>query len=181
MPSDFPAAFAALRDVLKRHSAGLTVLADTPTDYTLITPATGPNKKPLWFGAVLLKKSAVTFHLMPLYYNRTLEATIPPELLARKQGKTCFNFQRPDAAMFAHLDSLTRQARERWESAGFLNPGPITQDQLNASLLAGGENPDAIAKARRAKGKGAAAKRAASLAKKAKSRPKPKARRRARA
>ena len=57
MASDYPAAFAALREILKRHGRGLIVHADTPTDFTLITPAIGPNKKPIWFGAVLLKKT----------------------------------------------------------------------------------------------------------------------------
>ena len=39
MATDFPAAFAALRDVLKKHSSGMVVQADTPTDYTLATRA----------------------------------------------------------------------------------------------------------------------------------------------
>src|SRR6185369_11425720 len=97
MASDFPGAFAALREVLKKHSSGMVVVKDSAVDYTLASPTIGPNKKPMWFGCVLLKKSAVTYHLMPLYFNPKLQAAIPAELLPRKQGKTCFNFQRPDA------------------------------------------------------------------------------------
>ena len=83
MASDFPGAFAALREIMKRHSAGLIVQSDTPTDFTVITPAIGPNKKPIWFGCVLSKKSAVTYHLFSLYFNPALEAKVPPELLRR--------------------------------------------------------------------------------------------------
>jgi hypothetical protein len=133
VPSDFPAAFAALREIMRKHADGMIVLVDTPVDFTLVSPAIGPNKKPLWFGAVLLKKSAVTYHLMPLYYNPTLQAAVPAELLARKQGKTCFNFQRPDAALFAELDELTRLGRETWQRIGFLQPGPIPRERFEAA------------------------------------------------
>src|SRR6266436_2147195 len=112
MPTDFPAAFTALREILKKYSDGMIVHADKPGDFTLTTQSIGANKKPIWFGCVLLKKSAVTYHLFPLYFNPKLRATIPPELLPRKQGKTCFNFQRPDDGLFAQLDALTGRARE---------------------------------------------------------------------
>jgi hypothetical protein len=163
VPDDFRAAFAELRDILKRHSTGMLVKTDTPTDFTLVTSACGPNKQPMWFGAVLLKKSAVTYHLMPLYYNPTLQAAVPAELLARKQGKSCFNFRRPDADLFAKLDALTQRSRDAWAKYGFLDPGPITPERMNAALRAGGEDPDALAKLRKSKGKQAAAKRAATL------------------
>ncbi len=165
MPTDFPGAFAALRQILKRHVAGMIVQADTPSEFTLVTPAMGPNKKPLWFGAVLSKKSAVTYHLMPLYYNPKLKAAIAPELRARMQGKTCFNFQRPDPALFARLDELTRLGREQWERAGFLEPGPIPPERFAAALQSAGEDPAAIAEQRKAKAAQAAPKRAATLRK----------------
>jgi hypothetical protein len=90
MPADFPAAFEQLREILRRHADGMTVLKDEPNDFTVITRAIGPNKKPIWFGAVMMKKSAVTYHLFPLYFNPALQATVSPELAKRKQGKTCF-------------------------------------------------------------------------------------------
>ena len=161
MASDFAGAFAQLRDILKKHCDGMVVQADTPTDFTVVCRSMTANNKPLWFGCVLMKKSAVTYHVMPLYFNPKLQETISPELAARKQGKTCFNFQRPDAALFAQLDELTARAREHFERAGFLAPGPIAPQRMDAALRAGGEDPRAIAKLRKAKGKAAAAKRAA--------------------
>jgi hypothetical protein len=164
--ADFPAAFAVLRDILKSHSAGMLVHADTPADYTLISPAIVAKGKPLYFGCVLLKKSAVTYHLFPLYFNPKLQAAIPAELLLRKQGKTCFNFQRPDSKLFAQLNTLTKLARESFERHGLLNPGPVAPETFNTALRAGGEDPDAIAKLRKSKGKAAAKKRAATIKKK---------------
>jgi hypothetical protein len=167
MVTDFPAAFAALRRILLNQATGMVVKSDTPGECTLVTPAIGPSKKPLWFGAVMSKKSAVTYHLMPLYYNPALQAAIAPELRARMQGKTCFNFQRPDAALFGKLDELTRLGRECWERAGFLEPGPIPPERFAAALRSAGEDPVAIAEQRKAKGAQAAAKRAATLRKRA--------------
>jgi hypothetical protein len=164
MPTaDFPAAFSALRDILKAHSTGMIVHADTPTDFTVTSPAMVAKDKPLWFGCVLMKKSAVTYHLFPLYFNPKLQAAIPDVLLPRKQGKTCFNFQRPDSALFAQLDTLTRQAREAFERTGLLNPGPVTPETFTSALRAGGEDPDAIAGLRKSKGKAAAKKRAVTI------------------
>lgn len=163
MSSDFPAAFAELREILRRHADGMIVQSDTPTEFTLITPAIGPNKKPIWFGCVSLKKSAVTYHLMPLYMNAALERSIPAELLARKQGKTCFNFQRPDPDLFAKLDALTGEARASFARGGFLTPGPITTERIEAAVGAAGGDADALARTRKAKGEAAARKRTATL------------------
>jgi hypothetical protein len=163
--SDFPGAFIALRNILKRHADGMIVLADKPTEYTLASPGLGPNGKPMWFGCVLSKKSAVTYHLMPLYYNPKLQSAISPELLARKQGKTCFNFKHADPVLFAQLDALTKQGREQWQRLGFLEPGPIPPERFADALRAGGHDPAALMKVRAAKGKAAAANRSRTLRK----------------
>ncbi len=141
VPTDFPGAFTALCEILRRHADGLIVHIDKPNDFTVPTPAIGPNKKPIWFGAVLWKKSAVTYHLFPLYFNPKLQAAVPPELMRRKQGKTCFNFQRPDPALFAQLDALTRLGREHFQHAGLLQPGPVAMEALKARTQARCEPP----------------------------------------
>ena len=148
MPTDFAGAFAALRDVLKKHAEGLVVLNDTSADYTVASPAIGPNGKPMWFGSVQSRKSAVSYHLMPLYFNPKLEATIAPELLPRKQGKTCFNFQRPDPDLFSDLDELTARAREQWKARGFLSPGTISGEQMEQAVKEAGTDMDALSRRR---------------------------------
>lgn len=165
MPQDFAGAFAALRTILKRHSKGLNVLQDDAANYTVLTPAIGPNGKPIYFGSVMLKKSAVTYHLFPLYFNPKLQSVVAKELLPRKQGKTCFNFKAPDAALFEKLDDLTRLAREHFQTAGLCDAGEASPGKLENALRAGGADLEALAKLRKAKGKAAAKKRAATIAK----------------
>lgn len=171
MPKDYPLAFATLRDMLKKHSTGLRIIADTPAEFTVVTHSIGPNGQPMWFGCVKVGKSAVSYHLMPLYFNPKLEATIPDELRPRKQGKTCFNFQSPDDRLFAMLDELTRTAREQWQRQGLLEPGPVSPEKLAGALRAAGVDPDKVAAERAKKGKQAAAKRAATLRKREPDRP----------
>lgn len=149
MPNDHSAVFGALREILRKHSRGLLVLSDTPTDFTLATRAVLLNKQPMWFGCVKSGKSAVSYHLMPLYVNPRLQAAVPPELLPRKQGKTCFNFKRPDPKLFAMLDELTRLGREQFEKHGLLEPGPISREKIDAAARAGGAKVQARSKGRR--------------------------------
>ena len=148
MTAEFAAAFAALRDVLKKQSAGMVVQADTPTEYTLVTRAVLPNKQPMWFGCVRAGKSAVSYHLMPLYFNPGLQAAVPDALRPRKQGKTCFNFKRPDPELFAMLDDLTRRGREHFEKHGFLEAGTLSQERIEAVARAGGADVEAMARRR---------------------------------
>jgi len=167
MSTDFPGAFAQLREMLLRHAKGMLVQTPSPTRICVVTKAIGLNKKPVWFGYINTGKSGVSYHLVPLYFNPKLQAQVPKELLARKQGLTCFNFQRPDAALFAHLERLTAVAREHYERAGFLKEGTITPEQMEAVLVAAGEDPKKIARVRKAKAKAAAEKRARTIKKKA--------------
>jgi hypothetical protein len=49
---------------------------------------------------------------MPLYGRPELADGMSPALTKRRQGKTCFNFKRPDPILFAELEALTRRAAE---------------------------------------------------------------------
>ncbi len=167
MPSDYPGAFAQLRDILLRHADDMIVQEPSPKKVCVVTKSIGLNKKPIWFGYINTGKSGVSFHLVPLYFNPKLQALVPKELVARKQGLTCFNFQRPDPALFAQLEKLTAIARDHFERAGFLKEGPITPEQMEAVLVAAGEDPKKIARVRKAKAKAAAEKRAKTIKKKA--------------
>jgi hypothetical protein len=149
MSKDYPGAFAALRAILAQHREGMSVLADTETNYTLVSPAIGPNGKPLWFGAVTSKKSAVTYHFMPLYYNPKLVASLSPALESRRSGKTCFQFQQPEPEVFEDLAELTRVGQEQWRRAGFLDRGPIPPERFTAAFRAAGGDPKTLAAKRR--------------------------------
>jgi hypothetical protein len=170
MSKDFAGAYARLHSILMKHAKGMVIANDTPTKCTVVTRATGPNGKPMYFGYINIGKSGVSYHVVPLYFNPKLQARVPKELLARQKGKTCFNFQKPDEALFKKMDELTGAGRDHFERAGFLEEVTISQEMMNAALRASGESPKKIAKVRKAKGKAAAAKRSKTIKKKAASR-----------
>ena len=90
--SDLAAAFAELHKIMAPYAAKLAVVRDDDQELYVDTRHLQKNKKPLFFGAVQVKKAYVSFHLMPVYLKPELLASISPELKARMQGKSCFNF-----------------------------------------------------------------------------------------
>ena len=124
MAADFESAFEALKAIFTPYADRLHVKADSPTNYALYSrvPSPFPQHKGhgMYFGSVEIGKAYVSFHLMPLYMNEPLTATISPALKKRMQGKTCFNFKSvPDAALLQELKRLTGDgydffSRKRW-------------------------------------------------------------------
>jgi len=125
MPSAFAEVFASLKPVLAKHEKSLAVKADTPVEYTLVTKSPSPfpqhKKQPMYFASVRLGKAYVSFHLVPIYMNPPLVASIPPALKKHMQGKACFNFKTvPEAALKNELKRLTAAAFEEWREKKWL-------------------------------------------------------------
>ena len=125
MENDFEAAFNALKGVLVKHSKRLAVRADTAVAYGVNskTPSPFPQHKgqPMWFAEVRLGKAYVSYHLMPLYMNPTLQSAIPADLKKRMQGHACFNFKKPpEPALLKELDNLTKAALADWAAKKWL-------------------------------------------------------------
>ena len=119
---DFLACFTALRGILARFQPDLVLCADTPDQYYLDTAYRMKNGKPLFFGAVWIKKGYVSYHLFPIYMYPDLLKELSPGLKARMQGKSCFNFKRVEPEMFKELSRLTGAGFRRIKAEGFL-PG----------------------------------------------------------
>ena len=106
----FAETFQTLRSILERHGGQMKVLADTDTEFSLASPTmTDRTGRPLFAAAVQVRKSYVSYHLMPLYMNRALMATVPAVLRKRMQGKACFNFKTIDPAEAKELAELTKK------------------------------------------------------------------------
>ncbi len=112
---EFQQVFEQLRDVLKKYERRLVLQADTPYNYSLDTPFSAQYKKTLFFGAVRINKSYVSYHLMPIYVFPELSQGISPELKARMQGKSCFNFKAIEASQVKELAWLTQAGFERFK------------------------------------------------------------------
>jgi hypothetical protein len=122
---DFDGAFASLKSVFAKHRRKLAVKADTAKELTVVskTPSPFPQHKgqPLAFGAVLVGKAYVSFHLPPLYWHPVLTKGLSPELKKRMQGKACFNFKAPpDRGLLAELKRLTESSLKDWSARGWL-------------------------------------------------------------
>jgi hypothetical protein len=125
MAADFPAVFAALKTVLAKSAKRLSVKTDAPTEYTLVTKSPSPfpqhKGQPMWFASVRVGKAYVSFHLLPLYMDPVLIATVSPELKKRMQGKACFNFKtEPGKDLLTELHRLTQAAVKRWSEKQWL-------------------------------------------------------------
>jgi len=122
MASDeFQPIFKKLRAILEPYAAKLVLVHDTDTQYYLDTKHVMPaNKLPLFFAAVSIRKSYVSFYLMPVYVCPELSESISPGLKKRMQGKSCFNFKSADENLFADLAKLTAAGFRKFQNAAVL-------------------------------------------------------------
>lgn len=121
---DLTPVYTELRRVMAPYAGRLDVKQDDAAALYLDTHHLQKNKKPLFFGAVQVKKSYVAYHLMPVYTDPALLDSISAELRARMQGKSCFNFKQPEPALFEELAALTARAVASYEAAGYLEETP---------------------------------------------------------
>ena len=103
----FDPLFAALSTVLRQHCTGLAVRMDVPGNLYVEVPATATTGKPAFFAAVQVKKSYVSYHLMPVYTQPALLEGISEALRKRMHGKSCFRFTAGEPDVLAELDALT--------------------------------------------------------------------------
>lgn len=115
--------YSELRSIMLPYSRKLDCKIDTDGELYIDTRHILNNKKPLWFGAVQVKKNYVSYHLMPVYLNPVLLETVSPGLLKRMQGKSCFNFTSSDAQLFRELAELTKAGFNDYVRQGFIQTG----------------------------------------------------------
>ena len=114
--ADFAASFRQLKAILEPYGEKLRVAHDKPGYHYLETHDKPYRGRAIMFAAVRTGKAYVSFHLFPLYTCPEMNASISPALKKRMQGKTCFNFTAPDAALFAELKKLTEEGFRRFKN-----------------------------------------------------------------
>jgi hypothetical protein len=117
---EFAAIFARLRAILQKYSDRLTVTADTSTRYCLAGGSHPTHKKPMDIAWVEIRKAYVSFHHMGVYACPRLRESMAPELKARMQGKSCFNFAKLDEALFKQLEQVTSDGFAAFRTAGYI-------------------------------------------------------------
>lgn len=116
---DFHELFKKLKEIMHPYARRLDRKIDSDKELYVDTKHILKNKKPLWFGAVQVKKNYVSYHLMPVYLNPELLNEVSPELKKRMQGKSCFNFRTPDDNLFKELAVLTEAGYADYERRGY--------------------------------------------------------------
>jgi hypothetical protein len=105
----FDATFATLRGLLTPHAKHHIVEVDQPDAYGLASKTmTDRTGRPLFVAAVQIKKTYVSYHLMPVYAVPQLVKGLSPALKKRMQGKACFNFTTIEPDQTKELSALTR-------------------------------------------------------------------------
>lgn len=117
---DLDAVFRELKAIMAPYAARLDTTRDDDAVLHLDTRHVRKNGKPLFFGAVQVRKAYVSYHLMPVYVRPALLAGLSPELRRRMQGKSCFNFTSIDRRLFKELAALTKAAFASYRAQGFV-------------------------------------------------------------
>ncbi len=118
--ADLNPVFEALHKVMAPYASKLSPTRDDDQELYIDTQHVQKNQKPLFFGAVQLKKSYVSFHLMPVYLKPELLAAVSPELRQRMQGKSCFNLTSVEPQLIKELAALTKAGYASYKAQGFV-------------------------------------------------------------
>lgn len=117
---DFAQIYQQLRGILEPYAPEMVVTADTDANYSLDTRHTMKNGQPLFFASASVRKSYVSFYVMPVYVFPELLEGIG-DLKKRMQGKSCFNFKELDDALVVALADLVLRGHERYAAEGMLS------------------------------------------------------------
>ena len=110
--ADFQAVEARLRRILEPYREQLSLTKEGPEGMVLELP--GYEGKPWGYVAgTRIGKSYVSFHLMSVYTDPELMASMSAGLRRRMQGKSCFNFTKVDEPLFAELEKVTAKGIAR--------------------------------------------------------------------
>lgn len=118
--ADLTTVFSELRDIMLPYARQLDCKVDGKDELYVDTRHVMENNKPLWFGAVQIKKRYVSYHLMPVYVNPTLLQDVSPALKKHMQGKSCFNFDASDRPLFEELSMLTEAGFRDYNRLGYV-------------------------------------------------------------
>ncbi|HUA08532.1 MAG TPA: hypothetical protein VMA98_04605 [Candidatus Acidoferrales bacterium] len=117
---DFPGTFRVLKALLAPYAPRLHASQDSETFYMLDGEYVAAFKRKVLFGGVQIRRAYVSFHLMPVYTHPELLGTVDDGLKKRMQGKSCFNFVRPERELLVELSALVDRSFDLYERLGWI-------------------------------------------------------------
>lgn len=123
MANELAPIFETLKALYSAHENMCIIVHDEPHRYYLAShEVRAKDGYRTDFGGVEIKKAYVSAHLMPVYIHPELLETISADLKKRMQGKSCFNFKKPNSILFDELNELIKMGIDRFKQEGRL-PG----------------------------------------------------------
>ncbi|MGB6987375.1 MAG: hypothetical protein WBD74_15490 [Candidatus Aquilonibacter sp.] len=117
---DFPGTFRVLKGLLVPYAPRLHATQDTDSFYMLDGEYAAEFRRTMFFGGVQIRRAYVSFHLMPVYTNPELLGSVSDPLKKRMQGKSCFNFIRPERELLVELSALVDRGFALYERLGWV-------------------------------------------------------------
>jgi len=74
----------------------------------------------VYFAAVMLNKSYVSLHYMPIYAEPGTIKDLKPELLSKLHGKSCFNFKKLDPVLLEQIEETLARGFAEYQSRGWV-------------------------------------------------------------
>jgi hypothetical protein len=107
---DLQALYVELRALLHKSIGTRNVVIDGDGHFYVNEVEPDGNGKRVFCCSVKIGSGKVQLHMMPIYTHPALLTGISEALKKRMQGKSCFNFAKPDPALFQELDRLIERA-----------------------------------------------------------------------
>jgi hypothetical protein len=120
MERDFHGTFRVLKGLLAPYAPRLRASEDSETLYMLDTAYVAAFKRAMPFGGVQIRRAHVSFYLSPIYSHPELLGSISDGLRRRMQGKSTFNFVRPERELLVELSALVDAGFTLYERLGWV-------------------------------------------------------------
>ncbi len=118
--ADLDGTFRVLKALLEQYAPRLHTSHDSPSLYLLEGDPVASLSRPIRFGGVEMRKSVVTFHLLPVYTHPELLSGISDELRRRMQTKSSFDFVRPERELLLELSAIIDRSFDLYCSLGWI-------------------------------------------------------------
>jgi len=124
MMEDLINIFAQIKPLLKAYQPRLKSKVDDDTHFDLWTTKEaviqGRKFPEVYFAAVMLNKSYVSLHYMPIYAEPESKKYLKPELLSKLNGKSCFNFKKIDSVLLEQIKETLDRGFKEYQKRGWV-------------------------------------------------------------
>ncbi len=116
--------FEQIKMILQKYRPPLASKVDDDHHFDLWTTKEtliqGRKFPEVYFAAVMLNKSYVSLHYMPIYAEPESIKNLKPELLSKLHGKSCFNFKNLDSVLLEQIEDTLARGFKEYQDRGWI-------------------------------------------------------------